>query len=285
MAEASQGKLKDFWETTAKRFATSGFKAVCTPTSIGLVNWYTDILQKTVLKRVLRQCKGARVLDCGCGVGRWSSRLIEMGADVIGIDIAKNMVMEANKRQLEQSSYAEAKFLVATVASLPFNDSTFDYALSVTVLQRIIDEEEAKKSALQILRVIRPGGKIIILEISTQRKQQSALDFPTAFRSTADWIALFTAEGRDAQLESLEGVDLSVFIRPLNRMKVKVTTGTEYTQQLSGNSSVRFIISKGLYYVLLNIAILLSLPIDLALRGRLLDQSVRKLFIFKKLGK
>jgi len=162
VTEASQDKLTKFWNNTAKRFAASGFKAVCTPTSIGVVNWYGDFLQKTALKPVLCQVsKGTRVLDIGCGVGRWSSRLIKMGADVTGVDIAKNMVMEANKRQLIQNSNAKARFLVATVASLPFKDSTFDYALSITVLQHIVDEGEANRGGMWAIQSSVLSGSLI----------------------------------------------------------------------------------------------------------------------------
>jgi ubiquinone/menaquinone biosynthesis C-methylase UbiE len=274
-------KLRDFWESTAKKFAGDGFKAVCTPTSIGLVNWYGDFLQRKALKSIFQQWAGAKVIDIGCGIGRWSLRLLEIGADVTGVDIAENMVTEASKRQLMPKSNARAKFLVAVAASLPFKDKVFDYALSVTVLQHIVDEEEVRRSASEIIRVVKAGGMIILLEISPQRRQPTKLDFPAAFRSTADWVAIFT-EKQDTQLERIGGVDLSVFVKPLDIIKSKFSTGMEYTQQLSGNSSVKFALIKGLYYALLNIAILLSLPLDLVLRGKLVNQCTHKLFVFKK---
>jgi len=280
--KASQDKFKDFWEATAKRFATSGFKAVCTPTSIGLVNWYSDILQKTALKPILDAAKGAWVLDIGCGVGRWSSRLLKANANVIGIDFAENMVREAERRQQASNNEARAQFAIATAQDLPFKDSMFDCALSVTVLQHVVDDGEAKKSALELIRVVKPGGKIIVLEISLDRKRQIALDFPTAFRSTAEWIELFT-QGQKVELQRIEGVDLSIFAKPLYQMKSKFTSGKEYASQLSGNASVKFAIIKGTYYVLLNIAIFLSLPFDLALRAKLVDRCAHKLFVFKKL--
>lgn len=214
MTQASQDKLRDFWELTAKRFARSGFKAVCTPTSVGLVNWYGDTLQRMALKPILAATKNTRVLDVGCGVGRWSSRLLQLDANVIGIDIAENMVREAKRRQRASNNEAKAEFAIATAQNLPFKDSIFDYVLSVTVLQHIVDDGEAKKSALEMVRVIKPGGKIILLEILLERKRQIALDFPTAFRSTADWIGLFT-EGLKTELEQVSGVDLSIFAKPL----------------------------------------------------------------------
>ena len=61
MTGTSEDNLRDFWERTAQRFAKRGFRAVCWPTSIGLVNWYIDILQRTVLKSVFHQCQGDKL--------------------------------------------------------------------------------------------------------------------------------------------------------------------------------------------------------------------------------
>ena len=280
---ASEDGSRGFWEETAQRFAKRGFRAVCWPTSIGLVNWYIDVLQRTVLKRIFHQCQGGKLLEIGCGVGRWSRRLLQMGVDVTGIDIAKSMVEEAQRRQLPQDGKAKAKFVVGKAEELPFKSRAFDCVLSVTVLQHIMDEQEVRRSVSEMIRVVRPGGKIIILEVSPQRRLKAAVDFPTTFRSTAEWLALFTGGG-EVKLESIEGVSLSIFVKPLEWMKARFITGTEYSSQLYGNTSVRFAIIKGLYYVLLNTAIILSLPLDLAFRARLVNQSTHKLFVFKKMN-
>ncbi len=282
MTGTSEDNLRDFWERTAQRFAKRGFRAVCWPTSIGLVNWYIDILQRTVLKSVFHQCQGDKLLEIGCGVGRWSWRLLQIGVDVTGIDIANNMVKEARRRQLAQDSMAKAKFIVGIAEKLPFKDSVFDCVLSVTVLQHIMDEQEVKRSVLEMIRVVRPGGKIMILEASPQRRQAAAVDFPTTYRSTAEWLALFTG-GKDAELVRLEGVGLSIFTKPLERIRQKFISGTEYSRQLSQEGvSIRFISVKTLWYILLNIAVLLSLPLDLVLRSKLTIYSTQKLLIFKK---
>ena len=90
--------LRGFWEKTAEKFGRNGYKAVCAPTSIGLLNWYENILQRTALSSFLDDCKGLTVLDVGCGVGRWALKLGQIGANTIGIDISKNMIKEAKRR-------------------------------------------------------------------------------------------------------------------------------------------------------------------------------------------
>lgn len=273
---------KDFWEKTASKFAISGYKAVCTPTSIGLVNRYADFLQRTALKPIFNECRGARVLDVGCGVGRWSSRLLKVGADVTGIDVSENMVKEASSRLRSQNS--DAKLLISAAARLPFRDSVFDRVLSVTVLQHIVDEDELTRSVSELTRVTKAGGKITILEISPQERRDTVLDFPTSFRSTDEWIALFT-EDPNIELERIKGIDLSLFKRPLDRIKGRLSSGVEYSNQLSAERPrVKFRAVKAAWYVLLNMAILLSLPFDLMLRNKFPQQSSHKLFIFKRLS-
>ena len=280
-------KGKDFWERTAEKFGKSGYRAVVgAPTSLGLVNWYADFLQKTALKSILNNCKGARVLDVGCGVGRWSSRLSETGADVVGIDISDNMIKEAGRRPGAQDG--EAKFLVSIAAKLPFGDSVFDRVFSITVLQHIVDDEEWRRSILELIRVTKSGGKIVILEISPPERRATDLDFPTAFRSTDEWLAAFT-ERSEAKLEQIEGVDLSIFNRPLDiilqKTKGRILSSTEYSRQLSNETmSIKFRALKMTWYILLNMAILLSLPLDLMLRNRLPKYCLHKLFIFRKLS-
>ena len=280
-------KGKDFWERTAEKFGKSGYDAVVgAPTSIGLINWYASFLQETALKPILNNCKGARVLDVGCGVGRWSSRLLETGADVAGIDISENMIKEAGRKLRSQNS--EAKFLISIAANLPFRDSVFDRVFSITVLQHIVDDEEWKKSILELIRVTKRGGKIIILEISPQERRATDLDFPTAFRSTDEWIATFT-EGSEAKTEQIKGIDLSIFKRPLavilHKTRERILSGAEYSRQLSNETmSIKFHALKMTWYILLNMAILLSLPLDLMLRNRFPKYCFHKLFIFKKLS-
>ncbi len=76
-----------YWEDRAQRFAAEGegLAAVC---SYGMPEFYNrviDYCQWLALRRWLDIPPGTRVLDVGCGVGRWSRRLAARGAQVTGI--------------------------------------------------------------------------------------------------------------------------------------------------------------------------------------------------------
>ena len=75
-----------YWEDRARRFAAqgAGLAAVC---SYGMPEFYNRMIhscQRLALEPWLDVKPGSRVLDVGCGVGRWSSLLAKRGAQVTG---------------------------------------------------------------------------------------------------------------------------------------------------------------------------------------------------------
>src|SRR5262245_9321753 len=80
-----------------------------------------------------------RVLDVGCGTGRWSITLAKMGSIVTGIDISSRMIELAKERAL-RNEIRNITFLNTTAEELDYRDC-FDLALSSTVLQHITDDK------------------------------------------------------------------------------------------------------------------------------------------------
>jgi 2-polyprenyl-6-hydroxyphenyl methylase/3-demethylubiquinone-9 3-methyltransferase len=99
------------------------------------------------------QLQGLRVLDLGCGKGRFGRALAEGGAEVIGLDISAGMLAAARGMDRVQAS----------VRRLPFAGSTFDAALAVEVLEHV--ETRLLDGVLaEARRVLRPGGKFLIID-------------------------------------------------------------------------------------------------------------------------
>ena len=95
----------------------------------------------------------ARVLDLGCGSGRVTHHLFEMGYDVVGVDPSEAMIGEAT------SIHPEIDFAVGDGTDLHFQDNTFDYVLFTYYGLDYIHPEERRIRALQeIYRVLKPGG-------------------------------------------------------------------------------------------------------------------------------
>jgi len=272
--------IRDFWERTAQEFGARGYKAVRSPTSLGLVNWYEGLLQDRAIRSFILKMKGATVLDAGCGVGRWTILLKEAGSNAISIDISVNMVLEA-RRRMREKGIQDTPLVVCSIANLPFRESCFDSCFSVKVLQHVLTNEELLTSVSELLRVTKSGSPLFLLEASPRKRRPDpiSLDYPTAYRSTAEWLDAFS----DAELQRVVGVDVSLFRQPLETLARALSRRrTFYRQQVSGQLSTGLKFLKVLYYVLVNLSILFSLPFDLSLRNFLTSYCQHKLFILKK---
>jgi ubiquinone/menaquinone biosynthesis C-methylase UbiE len=104
---------------------------------------------------------GKRVLDAGCGMGRFAEICIQAGADVHAIDLSS--AVEAAARNL--GHYSNAAFYQADIMNLPFDDATFDVVYSIGVLHHTTD---TRKAFLSLTRLVKPGGRIAIWVYSTK---------------------------------------------------------------------------------------------------------------------
>lgn len=103
--------------------------------------------------------KGLRVLDLGCGDGTTALPEARLGADVLGVDIAANLVEAGNKR-VEAEGLTNCKFQEGDASNLhELADHTFDLVVSVFGAMFAPKPFEVAK---EMVRVTRPGGRIIM---------------------------------------------------------------------------------------------------------------------------
>jgi ubiquinone/menaquinone biosynthesis C-methylase UbiE len=270
-------ELRDFWNKTANKFGKNGYRAVLFPSSRGILNWYIDYLQRKALSKNLSELKGKRVLDIGCGVGRWSIELAVVADYVIGFDFSREMVIIAKSRVIEEM-VDNVDFVVASVHSLPFLSQSFDASLSVTVLSHIVDDKQLGEAISEITKIMKSNRRIILMEQTPHSKEVVHSQFPTVGRTKEAWVSFFAQA--HAKLIALHGVDLSPFVRPFLWVLKK---HGRYRNWLSQNTpSLKYRILSGLFYHLLSLGVILSLPFDLAFRDVLMEYSNYKLLIFEK---
>lgn len=109
--------------------------------------------------KALGIAKGLKVLDLGCGDGTTAIPGARLGADVLGVDIARNLVEAGNKRAKEQG-LTNCKFQEGDASNLSeLKDHTFDVVVSIFGAMFAPKPFDVAK---EMVRVTRPGGRIIM---------------------------------------------------------------------------------------------------------------------------
>ena len=119
--------------------------------------------------RLLKYREGSRILDVATGTGDVAleiARSTPASVKITGADFCREMV-ELGEVKVSVSPYAgRIDFKVAPCEDLPFADNTFD---SITIAFGIRNVVDRKLGLAEMWRVLRPGGRMIILEFSTPR--------------------------------------------------------------------------------------------------------------------
>jgi SAM-dependent methyltransferase len=109
-------------------------------------------VESATIRRACGKLAGRRVLDAGCGTGRFGAALASRHTPVVGVDSDPPMLSLAGAR-------ATGGCARAAVEHLPFPDGSFDLALAVTVLEFVAQPAAA---LAELARVTRNGGRIVI---------------------------------------------------------------------------------------------------------------------------
>lgn len=114
------------------------------------------------------------VLDLGCGTANLLPRLDAWGADVArytGVDPSGEMLLAARPKLA--ASRIPAALATAEAGALPFADGRFDSVVTASVLHDLPDPARALAEAR---RVLRPGGRLLLLDWSPERWTMRALN-------------------------------------------------------------------------------------------------------------
>ena len=103
--------------------------------------------------------KGLKVLDIGCGDGTTAIPSAKLGADVLGVDIASNLVEAGNKRAQEQG-LGNCRFQVGDASNLSeLENKSFDLVVSIFGAMFAPKPFDVAK---EMVRVTKPGGRIVM---------------------------------------------------------------------------------------------------------------------------
>ena len=114
------------------------------------------------------ELRDKRILELGAGTGGTTVMLAAHGANVTGIDLLPFRLVEAEERARKHFVKDSVQFAQMDATQLAFEDNTFDFIISKSVLI-FMDHERA---ARECYRVLKPGGKAILIE--TMRNHPAA---------------------------------------------------------------------------------------------------------------
>lgn len=115
-------------------------------------------LLDSLMLRLCGDVAGKRVLDVGCGEGRFGRMLAERGAFVTDLDATRELVTTARDRGSDRE-----RFVHGDGARLPLTAGVFDLVVSYIAL---VDIPDFRSAIAEMARVVAPGGRIIVANVS-----------------------------------------------------------------------------------------------------------------------
>ncbi|MEZ3159264.1 demethylmenaquinone methyltransferase [Microbacterium sp. BWT-B31] len=125
-----------------------------------------DQLWRVATTRAVAPRPGERILDLAAGTGASSVSLARSGAKVVAADFSPGMIAEGRRRYgptAPGGGIRNLSFVEADATALPFADDEFD---AVTMSFGLRNVHDPKKALSELLRVAKPGGRIVICEFS-----------------------------------------------------------------------------------------------------------------------
>jgi SAM-dependent methyltransferase len=214
---------KEYWEALAKdsnSLDASGLAPVLHPDSPPWFNQVVDALQFRAVRRAIAVAAlpdHARILDVGCGTGRWLRRYQQLGYSATGVDATFGMLRVARE------CGTTAPLTAGEAYRLPFPDAKFDSVSDITVIQHIPVSLQSQAIS-EMMRVIRPGGHLILMELIGGAGQHI---FP---REPWDWIEQAALCG--AKLVGWFGQEYFL----LDRLLVRVAQAVTRTKGIPSNT-------------------------------------------------
>jgi len=126
------------------------------------------LLLDPALLRELGDVTGLRILDLGCGEGRFSRILAQRGATTVGLDPIQALLTHARNAGSKHEAYVRG-----SGDALPFADATFD---AVIAYLSLIDITDFRAAIRESARVLRPGGRLFAANIASVAGGEHVVD-------------------------------------------------------------------------------------------------------------
>ena len=133
-----------------------------------LLSGGSDILWRRSALRVLNASPADRLLDVGIGTGDLTLAALRgkrKPGSVVGVDVAEEM-MRIGRKKTERHTACPVRFVGGCAESLPFRTAAFDGVMVAFGVRNFTDMAAGLRD---MWRVLRPGGRLVVLELSHPR--------------------------------------------------------------------------------------------------------------------
>ena len=173
----------------AKKEAVKGIFNDIAPRYDLLNHFLSMNIDKSWRRKAMKELSGGNnelLLDVACGTGDFSIAANKAGVKkVIGVDISENMVAVGCKKVRERGLEQQIELMAGDSENLEFPDGHFD---AVTVAFGVRNFEHLEKGLTEMQRVLKPDGKVIILEFSMPEHFPMKQLYKFYFRYILPWI-------------------------------------------------------------------------------------------------
>jgi len=184
-----------------------------------------DITWRRKAIKLLQANQPKLILDVATGTGDFALEALKLNPDrVIGIDISEGMLEVGRRKMKERNLSDKIELQLGDSENLPFEENKFD---ALIVAFGVRNFENLEKGLAEMLRVVKPGGKIVILEFSRPRKFPFKQFYNFYFKFILPKIGRWVSSDKSAYTYLPESVqafpDGDQFIQLLSRLGYKNT--------------------------------------------------------------
>ena len=141
-----------------------------------------DILWRKRAVRLLKNHQPKLILDIATGTGDFAIEALSLNPEkIIGVDISEGMLSVGREKLIKKNLTNKIELLSGDSEILPFDDNFFD---AVIVSFGVRNFENLEKGLSDMLRVLKPGGKVVILEFSKPK----SFPFKQVYQFYFQWI-------------------------------------------------------------------------------------------------
>ena len=162
-----------------------------------LLSGGVDFYWRRVLTRMVKACTPKNVVDLATGSGDVAFKLRDrLGTEVpvTGLDFCEPMLKEARTKRAAKASYSDIAFVLGDCMELPLDDNSVDV---VTISFGVRNFENRILGLREILRVLRPGGSLFVLEFSQPDKWFSPIYY-FYLKFILPWVAALATGDKSA---------------------------------------------------------------------------------------